>query len=195
MFTEYIDFSQPTFYYILAHIFFNPLFWNTVARAEYRSHILTKLAGGNAYYGCYALAVTIFSIGITRDALYALALGNQPTFAPLETPLVQGIAVVLYAVGATLVLTSMYALGVTGTYLGDYFGILMDARVTGFPFNVCENPMYVGSTLNFLATALWHASPAGLLLTLIVYVVYLVALEFEGPFTTMIYAKKNEKKE
>ena len=24
----------------------------------------------------------------------------------------------------------MYALGVTGTYLGDYFGILMDHRVT-----------------------------------------------------------------
>lgn len=40
-------------------------------------------------------------------------------------------------------------------FIGDYFGILMDERVTGFPFNVCENPMYVGSTLNFLATALW----------------------------------------
>ena len=57
---------------------------------------------------------------ITR---YALALGNQPTYAPLETPLVQGIAVVLYAVGATLVLTSMYALGVTGTYLGKFLNI------------------------------------------------------------------------
>lgn len=30
---DYIDFSQPTFYYVLANIFFNPLFWNTVARA------------------------------------------------------------------------------------------------------------------------------------------------------------------
>lgn len=56
----------------------------------------------------------------------------------------------------------------------------MDERVTGFPFNVCENPMYIGSTLNFLATALWHASPAGLLLTAIVFVVYQIALMFEG---------------
>lgn len=90
----------------------------------------------------------------------------------------------------------MYALGVTGTYLGDYFGILMDERVTGFPFNVCENPMYVGSSLNFLATALWRASPAGILLTLIVYIVYQIALMFEGPFTTMIYENKakNQKK-
>ena len=32
----------------------------------------------------------------------------------------------------------------------------MDHRVEGFPFNVLENPMYVGSTLCFLATALWY---------------------------------------
>ena len=36
----------------------------------------------------------------------------------------------------------MYALGVTGTYLGDYFGILMDEPVTSFPFNV-SNAHYV----------------------------------------------------
>ncbi|CDH50718.1 phospholipid methyltransferase [Lichtheimia corymbifera JMRC:FSU:9682] len=145
---DYIDFSQPTFYYVLANIFFNPLFWNTVARAEYRSHILTKLAGGNRYLGCYVLAVTIFSIGIIRDYLYTWALDNQPTHPALESPLVQLAAVVLFAVGGTLVLTSM------------------------------------------------RASPAGILLTLVVYIVYQIALMFEGPFTTMIYENKakNEKK-
>jgi len=30
----------------------------------------------------------------------------------------------------------------------------MDKRITGFPFNVCDNPMYNGSTLNFLGYAL-----------------------------------------
>jgi len=52
----------------------------------------------------------------------------------------------------------MWALGITGTYLGDYFGILMDARVTGFPFNVLENPMYIGSTMNFLGISLWYGT-------------------------------------
>jgi phosphatidylethanolamine N-methyltransferase len=47
---------------------------------------------------------------------------------------------------------------VTGTFLGDYFGILMSARVEGFPFNVLRDPMYVGSTLCFAATALWCGS-------------------------------------
>ena len=41
-----------------------------------------------------------------------------------------------------------------GTFLGDYFGILMKEKVTGFPFNVLDNPMYVGSTLLFLAHSL-----------------------------------------
>lgn len=37
---------------------------------------------------------------------------------------------------------------------GDYFGILMDEKVTGFPFNITENPMYWGSTANYLGLAL-----------------------------------------
>lgn len=84
----------------------------------------------------------------------------------------------------------MWALGVTGTYLGDYFGILMDDMVTGFPFNVCSAPMYYGSTMSFLGTALLFGKPAGVLLTLEVLAVYLVALRFEDPFTGEIYAKR-----
>lgn len=55
----------------------------------------------------------------------------------------------------------------------------MDARVTGFPFNVTDAPMYYGSTMSFLATALWFAKPAGIALTVLVFVVYKLALMFE----------------
>jgi phosphatidylethanolamine N-methyltransferase len=84
----------------------------------------------------------------------------------------------------------MWALGVTGTYLGDYFGILMDDMVTGFPFNICSAPMYYGSTMSFLGTALLFGKPAGVLLTAEVLIVYLIALRFEDPFTGAIYAKR-----
>ena len=68
-----------------------------------------------------------------------------------------------------------------GTYLGDYFGILMDEKVTGFPFNVVNNPMYTGSILNLLAASLWKGSPAGVLLTMWSQLVYYVAVKyFEG---------------
>lgn len=85
----------------------------------------------------------------------------------------------LLSAGNVLVLTSYYALGITGTFLGDYFGILMDAPVTGFPFNITGSPMYVGSTMSFLGTALLYGRPAGVLLTLWVWVVYWCALQYE----------------
>ena len=42
--------------------------------------------------------------------------------------------------------------------IGDYFGILMKERVTSFPFNTMNNPMYNGSTMVFLALSLWFAA-------------------------------------
>jgi len=128
------------------------------------------------YYGCYALAVTIFSLGIFRDHLYNEALNDQPIYPPLHQP---WLGAVLFAIGNVLVLSSMWALGITGTYLGDYFGILMDKKVEGFPFNVTGAPMYWGSTCSFLGTALFKGRTAGVLLTLEVFVLYVIALRFE----------------
>lgn len=81
--------------------------------------------------------------------------------------------------GNTLVLSSYYRLGLTGTFLGDYFGILMDEPVTGFPFNVTGAPMYWGSTMSFLGSAILYGRPAGAILTGLVFVVYWCALHFE----------------
>jgi phosphatidylethanolamine/phosphatidyl-N-methylethanolamine N-methyltransferase len=44
----------------------------------------------------------------------------------------------LVAFGQTLVITSTWQLGITGTFLGDYFGILLDeVQVQGFR---CRSP-------------------------------------------------------
>ncbi|PIB02013.1 Phosphatidyl-N-methylethanolamine N-methyltransferase [Cercospora beticola] len=188
----FVDFSQPSLWISAASIVFNPTFWNIAARSEYHNKTITKLAGGNPRYGCYALAVTIFSIGIIRDALYERALRAQPSHPLLEGFVSQALAVGLVASGNVLVLSSMWALGITGTYLGDYFGILMDEIVTGFPFNVSGSPMYYGSTMSFIGTALWFGKPAGLVLSALVYVVYEIALRFEDPFTSQIYAKRDQ---
>lgn len=92
--------------------------------AEHKHHTLTRLAFNNPYLGCYTLALTIFSLGILRDHLYTTALTHQPTLPALGYAEVKVVAAGLFAVGAVLVGSSMWALGVTGTYLGDYFGIL-----------------------------------------------------------------------
>ncbi len=110
---------------------------------------------------------------------YERALRHQPVYAPLQRAPVELLAYALLAAGNVLVLSSMWALGLTGTYLGDYFGILMPHRVTGFPFNVTGAPMYYGSTLSFLGSALLYARPAGLLLTAEVLLAYKLALAYE----------------
>jgi methylene-fatty-acyl-phospholipid synthase len=189
-----VDFSQPSLWISAASIAFNPTFWNIAAQQEYHNKVITKLFGGNSRLGCYALAVTIFSLGIFRDYLYNEALANQPTSPILLSPIIQFSAIPLFLMGNILVLTSMWALGVTGTYLGDYFGILMDAPVTTFPFNVSSAPMYHGSTMSFLATAIWYGKPAGLVLTAFVATAYSIACQWEDPFTSMIYQKRDEER-
>lgn len=161
---------------------------------EYRTKFLTRLFGGNAQTACYALAATIFSLGIVRDLLYERALRDQPSHPALEGPLVTYAAYALLAFGNVLVISSTWQLGITGTFLGDYFGILLDDIVTGFPFNITSAPMYYGSTMSFLGSALLYGKPAGILLTLHVFVVYLVAIQFENPFTAAIYAKRDRER-
>ncbi|PHH51547.1 Phosphatidyl-N-methylethanolamine N-methyltransferase [Ceratocystis fimbriata CBS 114723] len=185
-----VDLDQPALYISAFSIMFNPLFWNIVARREYRTKFLTRLFGGNSQTACYFLAATIFSLGIVRDALYKTAIDAQPSHPLLATPNVCLAGYALIAAGNLLVVTSTWALGITGTFLGDYFGILMDHMVTGFPFNVTDAPMYYGSTMSFLGTALVFGKPAGVFLTGWVLLVYLVALRFENPFTAGIYAKR-----
>ncbi|KAI9061827.1 phospholipid methyltransferase [Trametes sanguinea] len=189
-----IDLSKPSLHACIAAIAFNPTAWNIVARNEYRNKTITRVFGGNARYGCYFLALCIFSAGIVRDSLYHRALLEQPKVKLLPEPLDTLVPAALFVLGQTFVITSTWALGITGTFLGDYFGILMDHRVEGFPFNVLRDPMYVGSTMSFAATALWYERPAGLIITAYVYIVYLIALQFEGPFTDMIYSKRESAK-
>ena len=104
---------------------------------------------------------------------YHLALLDQPQKILLPENFRIVVPATLFIIGQIFVLTSTWALGITGTFLGDYFGILMDHRVEGyvqftsffeqrfnhffirFPFNVLRDPMYVGSTMCFAATALW----------------------------------------
>ncbi|KAJ7085383.1 phospholipid methyltransferase [Mycena belliarum] len=187
-----VDLAQTSLLVSLISILFNPVAWNIVAQNEHKHKTITRMFGGNARYGCYFLAVMIFSFGMVRDSLYQRALHDQPRHAMLPAPFDSIVPAALFLVGQTFVVTSTWALGITGTFLGDYFGILMDHRVEGFPFNVLRDPMYVGSTMSFAAAALWFERPAGLFVTLYVYIVYVVALRFEGPFTDMIYAKREE---
>ncbi|KAG7491159.1 hypothetical protein MATL_G00000100 [Megalops atlanticus] len=160
-----------------------------VARWEHRTRGLTRLFGG-PYVACYFLGFLILLLNVYRSHSITMAMKAGPRCEVLDCPQVFCVGAVLMAFGSVFVLSSFFALGFTGTFLGDYFGILMEQKVTGFPFNVMENPMYWGSTANYLGLALMNASVVGVILTAVVAVSYWVAIMFEGPFTEEIYRQK-----
>ncbi|KAK2490145.1 hypothetical protein MC885_007396 [Smutsia gigantea] len=185
----YVDPSDPHFVAAVLAITFNLLFWNVVARWEQKTRKLSK-AFGSPYLACSSLGGAILLLNILCSHCFTQAMLSQPKMESLDNPTAYRVALVLLGVGSTLVLFSFLALGFTGTFLGDYFGILKEARVTTFPFSVLDNPTYWGSTANYLGWALMHASPTGLLLTAVVALIYVAALLYEEPFTAEIYRQK-----
>ncbi|QLG74666.1 hypothetical protein HG535_0G05490 [Zygotorulaspora mrakii] len=173
-------------------IAFNPIFWNIAARLEYYTKFITKVTG-SAKKGCYLLAVVIFGLGIFRDMAFHKALASQAVTPALNQDYFRIIGYLLIGSGQVLVCSAFYQLGITGTYLGDYFGILMDDIVTSFPFSVSNNPMYLGSTLSFLGYSLLEGKFAGVLVSCFVNMMYSFATSFEEPFTAKIYSEKEAK--
>ena len=188
-----INFNDSHLHYTCCMIILCPLVWNILARLCF-NFIPKNTPKYTRYIICYILMIWIFSFSSYRDYLIRKTTQNQPTLTiPKEySNFLERTAVVLFLLGQIFVLSSFYKLGITGTFLGDYCGILMDAPVTTFPFNVLNNPMYVGSTISFFALALYYTSPVGILLTIEVYIVYQIALLFEEPYTKWIYEQKNK---
>ncbi|XP_072229941.1 phosphatidylethanolamine N-methyltransferase isoform X2 [Leuresthes tenuis] len=134
-------------------IIFNPFFWNVVARWEHRTRGLSRIFG-SPHLACYCLGFVIILLNVYRSHSITVAMKTQARWEAMERTDVLYSGAAFLVLGTVLVVGSFVALGFTGTFLGDYFGILMDEKVTGFPFNITENPMYWGSTANYLGLAL-----------------------------------------
>ncbi|KAH9932171.1 hypothetical protein B0H21DRAFT_699720, partial [Amylocystis lapponica] len=113
-----IDWSKPSLWISLASIAFNPTAWNIFFPVEYHNKTITRLFGGSTKAGCYFLAIMIFSFGILRDSLYQRALDDQPRQALLPEPFDTLVPAALFIVGQTFVVTSTWALGITGPSSG-----------------------------------------------------------------------------
>lgn len=185
-----------------------PAAWNLVARNEYKRHTIEKTVRSKKVGACL-LAAAIFLGSGARDYAFQNALRHNPSsvlpiiptrifgeaYAGVVRNVLRGAGAALMAAGTTLVVSAFLRLGVTGTYLGDYFGILMEERVTAFPFSHFDNPVYLGATFNFLAAALFQNSAVGVGLSMFVDIVYGISTTyFENPFTAMIYSKHDEER-
>lgn len=78
--------------------------------------------------------------------------------------------------------------------LGDYFGLLMSKRATNFPFNIMNNPMYWGSSMNFLGYSLrWDFFKNCFVCAHFVYICELILL-FRCPQAAVVFRGPHEKK-
>lgn len=148
----YIDLTDVVFWQAVIVILIHPVIWNILGRFEYYTRAISRIFV-KPVIGVYMLAFWIFVAGLYRDALFVIAMDTQVKIDQMDSLFFKIAGAACIIVGGLLVLTSFYQLGMCGTYLGDYFGILMDKRVTAFPFNVVDDPMYDGSTLAFLGKA------------------------------------------
>ena len=187
--------DAPAVVYAMVSVFLAPFIWNIIGRTEYRYHWLSKLAG-SPRKGCYVLAAWIFGFSVFRDYLFVEAMRANPKSLVFAAGTAGAewhypVGVTLCAVGSVFVLSSYYRLKITGTYLGDYFGIFMSERVTAFPFSYLDDPMYTGATMCFLGQALEWNNAVGCFMAAWVWLVYKVATKgFEDAFTTEIYRQK-----
>ncbi|XP_044289667.1 phosphatidylethanolamine N-methyltransferase isoform X3 [Varanus komodoensis] len=186
---DYVDVTDSRFVAALLCIAFNPLFWNLVGRWEHKTRSLTHVFR-SPYMACYCLGAVIVTLNFLRSHCFTEAIKRQPKLTFLDCLFGYYTSLAIMVVGTVFVTSSFLALGFVGTFLGDYFGILKEAKVTSFPFNILDNPMYWGSTTIYLGWSIMHASPAGLVLTAAVALCYAVALHYEGPFTEEIYRQK-----
>ncbi|KAI5102963.1 phosphatidylethanolamine N-methyltransferase, partial [Silurus meridionalis] len=150
--TKHIDLTERSFCIAVITIIFNPFFWNVVARWEHRTRGLTRIFRSPSV-ACYCLGAVILLLNAFRSHSFTVAMEGQLKMELLDRVQVYYMGTALILIGSLFVLSSFLALGFTGTFLGDYFGILMEQKVTGFPFNLMDNPMYWGSTAIHLGLA------------------------------------------
>lgn len=136
-------------------VFLQPLIWNMLGRMEYKTRIISKIFF-SPRIGIFALALWILGFGIYRDFLFAIAVNRQEKLPEMGSPEVQLLGMYSCIIGFILVTSSFLKLGFRSTFLGDYFGFLLDKKITSFPFNVLENPMYVGSSMSFMGKSILY---------------------------------------
>ena len=184
----------PNLIYICAIlILLAPTVWNGLARVEYSTKILTKIFGSNVR-GCYFLAGIITFFSRTRDIIFFLTVlqNKDQYYTSYYFNYLMG--TLLFTIGVILVITSTKKLGFLCTHMGDHFVIFLDEKVTTFPFNILNNPMYIGGAMSMFGTSIFFNSITGVGLATFAFIIYnLYSKLYEEQFTKKIYEGRSIK--
>ena len=172
-------------------VMLSPLLWNGVSRLEFYTGIVSKAAGGPRK-AVVLLAVAIAMGTYLRTRFFYQVMETHAICSYLDGLLFDVLGYIFIIIGQLFTFSSAWRLGFFAVFMGDYFGILLDKRVTSFPFNVLDDPMYVGSVLTYLGFSFIQASVIGFILCGCIGLSYGISACFERPFTTKIYSNRKK---
>lgn len=186
-----VDLTSKAVQRSLAAIAWAPFAWNVFPRLEYRHRVISTPLFGSRTIALYAFAAYIVCFSSFREHVFFEAIASTPKWTSGDDfidDIVRAIGTGLLAFGVILSVTGFYHLRITYTYMGEYFGFMMDKLVTSFPFNFAPDPMYNGSVLMHYGYAFRALSPAGLFLSMVTALSYWIAAKiFEEPFMMYCY--------
>lgn len=175
----YLNYRNPLVWLSAFHMVWNVSYWNLTSHLQYKTKFFSRLFN-SPKIAVYIHSLIVFSFGLTRNFLfkYVVEISNGLNLG-INDIFVKILGYGVLAVGVLLVSSATYRLGVIGTFNGDAYGFLLPGIITSFPFNMFNAPMYLGSTLNFIAFSILKKSILGIALSFIVALVYLCGTYFE----------------
>lgn len=180
-----VNFKSPELLRSVAAIAWAPLAWNIFPRLEYRHGLLSRIVGGSKVVAHYLFAGYILAFSSFREHLFFDAIYNNDTIEKTTPLTVVGTG--LLGLGVVLSASGFYHLKIKFTYMGEYFGFKMDKLIESFPFNVCPDPMYNGSSLMHFGYAFRAASPTGFFLASTTALSYWTAAKIFEEYVSMLF--------
>jgi methylene-fatty-acyl-phospholipid synthase len=178
---------------VLLYSGFSLIVWGILPHLQHKHKLISSLFSGNKEISADFLAFILIHIGTFRNYAFFEALLSNKRFDYGEYNIISTIfGVIFLCIGSLFWLTSLWKLGLRGSYFGDHFGFILKKKIESFPFNILENPQYNGSKLFLLGQSIIMRSLIGVILTLFISFLYsFVFFVFEKKNMNTIYSSSN----
>lgn len=175
-----INFNEKYFIQCAQITLFNGALWCILPYLQYKFKLISRLVDNNMAIAADFLAFLLINIGSARNTAFMDAVSHNEilNFGDAFNTLTWIIGAIWVVLGFIFILGSFYRLGLRGMYFGDHFGFLFKERIEKFPYNVLDNPQYVGANLFYLGLSLIYRSPTGVFLTFLVMFSYNILYYF-----------------
>jgi phosphatidylethanolamine N-methyltransferase len=191
-----INAIDKDFIYCIILSTISAIFCSLIPHLQYKYKILSKITSDDYGKAADLLAFTLIHIGTLRNYSFieCVYLNDSLNLDFYSIIFLRILGVVLFLIGAVLVVKSFHRLGLRGMYFGDHFGFLFVEKINTFPYNYFENPQYIGSLICHLGLSLAFRSTHGLILTLFIYLCNKFVFLFYEEKKLKVFYPENDKK-